>query len=119
MDKIYIAIPYSSVNKEESFRLSNKIAAEQYKMGNIVYAPVSHSHPIAIQEGLPGGFEFWEKIDFEFIRWADYVLVIKMEGWKESKGVQKEIAYCRMVLKKPVHLLDLETRILTEDITNE
>ena len=113
MLKTYIAIPYSSVDKEESFRLSNKVAAEQYKMGNAVYAPISHSHLIATQEGLPGGFEFWQKVDFEFIRWADYILVVKMDGWKESKGVQKEIAYCKMVLKKPVYYLDLFTKVLS------
>lgn len=112
MAKIYIAIPYSSVDKEASFRIANKVASEQYKLGNIVYSPISHSHPIAIQEGLPGGFEFWEKIDFEFIRWADYVLVVKMEGWKESTGVRKEIEYCKSI-GKLVYYLDLFTRVLS------
>lgn len=106
MDKIYIAIPYSNVNKEESFRLSNKIAAEQYKKGHIVYAPISHSHPIAVQEGLPGGFDFWENIDFEFIRWCDYIILVKMPGWEKSAGVSRELEYCRK-LGKPIVYLDI------------
>ena len=106
MAKIYIAIPYSSVDKIKSFEMSNRVAADQYKKGNIVYAPISHSHPIAVQESLPGTFIFWSKIDKEFIWWCDYMIVIKMDGWKESRGVQKEIEYCRS-LKKAIVYLDV------------
>ncbi len=106
MNKVYIAIPYSSVDKIKSFELSNKIAAQEYKKGNIVYAPISHSHPVAVQEGLPGGFDFWEKVDFEFIRWCDYMIVIMLDGWKESRGVQSEMEYCRL-LNKPIVYIDI------------
>jgi len=107
MEKVYIAIPYSSVDKEESFKLANKAAAFYYNKGFIVYSPISHSHPIAIQEDLPKGFDFWEKIDYEFIDWCDYVVVVKMQGWDKSTGVKKEIEYCKKT-NKPFCYLELD-----------
>lgn len=101
MNRVYLSIPYSSVDHQESFETANRITARLYKMGKVVYSPISHSHPIATQESLPGGFKFWEKIDKCFIDWCDYMVVVKMDGWKESKGVHKEIEYCRS-LKKPI-----------------
>ena len=114
MKKVYIAIPYSSVDKIKSFELSNKVAAQEYKKGNIVYAPISHTHSVAVQEGLPTTIEFWEKVDFEFLRWCDYMVVVKMTGWDESRGVKKEMDYCKSLGKPIVYLNSPAQTILTE-----
>lgn len=103
--KIYLAIPYSGI-EEKSFYIANKLSAILMKKGYIVFSPISHSHPIAIQESLPGTWEFWEKFDKSFIEWADrvYVVEIGKEGIdliERSKGVQAEIKIANE-LKKPV-----------------
>jgi hypothetical protein len=91
MKKIYLAIPYSSIDHELSFRVANKKTAELMNSGYIVYSPISHSHIIAKDHDLPKGWEFWKRIDREFITWSDELWVIKLKGWKESSGVQAEI----------------------------
>lgn len=105
MEKIYLAIPYSNY-EERSFELANKIAADLIKQGYIVYSPISMAHPIAIAGGLKGNWEVWKKIDFEFIRWSDKVIVINFdnEAVKNSIGVQDEIKYAKELGKEISYL---------------
>src|SRR3989304_3159681 len=93
--KIYLAIPYSGIEKE-SFVIANKVSAILMKQGFIVFSPISHSHPMSIQEGTPGNWEYWEKFDRSFIEWADKVIVVVMgkEGYRlidKSTGVKAEL----------------------------
>lgn len=71
--------------------------------GHIVFSPISHSHPIAVQCDLPKGWDFWHEFDKAFIEWADEVYILKKSGWKESIGVQAEIKIAKS-LNKPVKL---------------
>lgn len=94
MKKIYLAIPYGH-NPDLSFLNANKVSAEIMKNGNyIVFSPISHSHPIARQEGLPHDWDFWKKLDESFIEWADEIWVVYCDPdlVEKSKGVQAEIA---------------------------
>ena len=60
-------------------------------LGHIVFSPISHTHPIAVECDLPKDWEYWKKYDECFIEWCDQVHVWCMDGWKESRGVQAEI----------------------------
>ena len=100
--KLYLAIPYTGM-EEESFKLANKTASELMQYGNIIYSPISSSHAIAIQNNLPGDWDFWAKTDTAFIEWCDIVVVI-VSSWKavkKSHGVQVEIRTAKE-LGKPV-----------------
>ena len=88
--KIYLAIPYSG-NENSSFVKANRKAAELMNQGNIVFSPISHTHPIASQCDLPADWEFWKKQDESFIEWCDAVYVYCLPGWRESRGVVAEI----------------------------
>jgi hypothetical protein len=100
-NKIYLAIPYSKYELK-SFDIANKVAASLIKEGFIVYSPISMSHPISIVSGLQGCWETWKKIDFEFIKWCDEVIVINFDedAVKNSVGVQDEIRYAKELGKK-------------------
>ncbi len=104
--KIYLAIPYSGM-EQESFVLANHIAAKLMREGHIVYSPISHAHPIAMQEHLPTGWEYWAKTDKEFIRWCDKVCLIRKAGWRKSKGVQAELQLASTLKKDVVYLPEL------------
>lgn len=101
--KIYLAIPYSGMERE-SFILANHVAAKLMREGHIVYSPISHAHPIAMQERLPTGWKYWAKTDGEFIRWCDKVCVIMKKGWQKSKGVRAELKLAS-TLKKGIAYL--------------
>lgn len=94
--KIYLAIPYTGF-EEHSFNLSNEIAAELIQQGYLVYSPISMSHPIAKTGKMKGGWEFWKKLDFEFILWCDEVMIIDFddEAVENSIGVQDELKFAR------------------------
>ena len=103
--KIYLASPYS--HPDPFIRQSRHHAAcieAGYMMlaGHIVFSPIAHSHYIHLLADLPGDWQFWEKFDRAFIEWADEVHVLMLDGWKESKGVQAEIAIARSLGKTVV-----------------
>lgn len=102
MKKIYVAIPYSSIDHELSFDTANRKAAELMREGHIVFSPISHSHMIAKNYDLPGDWEFWSKIDTEFIKWCDTVYVICIDGWDRSRGVKAEIELANILGKEVI-----------------
>ena len=117
MDKIYLAIPYSKVDKELSFEIANRIAAMLMCEGKNVFSPISMSHCMAKNNRLPGDWEFWEKFDTEFIWWCDYLIVIMMDGWKESTGVIAEIKIAE-TLNKPVYYFDVHGNYIKPKTNN-
>ena len=115
--KIYLAIPYSKY-ENESFNVANKVAAYLMSKGYIVFSPISHSHCIAIENDLPGDFEFWKALDESFIEWCDCLIIIIMENdginrIKQSTGVQAEI---KMATKEGKEIMYLHENRMT-DIT--
>lgn len=106
MRKIYLACPYSTripFLKWWRFRQVNKKAGQLMEMGFIVFSPISHSHPIASQCGLPKDFEYWKKFDESFIKWADEVWILTLWGWRKSKGIKQEIAEAEQLGKEVVY----------------
>jgi Domain of unknown function (DUF1937) len=108
MKKIYLAIPYSGM-VESSYEQANKATAELMSSGEDinVFSPITHSHPLT-QHGVRGDWEFWKKVDFQFIDWAEEVwVIVPEEGIKRvlmSVGVIAEINYANEC-KKPVKYL--------------
>ena len=98
MLKVYLAIPYTGI-EESSFKQVNEATALILNSGKWVnvFSPISHSHHISEKYDLPGNWEFWEAIDYQFIDWADEVwILIPSEGSElvnNSTGVQAEKRY--------------------------
>ena len=107
MKRIYLAIPYSGM-EESSYEqstevmgrlmmLKDKYGAPRYN----VFSPITHCHPLTKLKGieLPGNWEYWEKIDREFINWAEEVFVLLPKEGKDkvqtSTGVLAEMAIAR------------------------
>ena len=91
---VYLACPYS--DKKASVRLSrfnsvNKIAAQLMLQGMHIFSPISHTHPIAEAGGLPKGWDFWEGYDRAILATCAKMIVLQLDGWDISKGVQAEI----------------------------
>jgi len=91
---VYLACPYSHDEARvrlQRFRAVNVAAATLMAEGVYVYSPISHTHPIAEAGGLPLGFDFWEGYDRAIISACRALVVLKLDGWEESTGVQSEI----------------------------
>lgn len=105
---VYLASPYSHKDKavmEERFRKVNKVAAKLMTMGMHVFAPISHTHPIALEGELPKGWDFWEAYDTAMISRCTSLIVVMLDGWKESVGVQAEIKIAKQY-ELPVSYVD-------------
>lgn len=103
---IYLASPYSSLDPEvrqQRFHEACRATAALLRQGQSVYSPIAYTHPLA-EHGLPSDWSFWEKYDREYLAQCDEVVVLTLDGWETSVGVQEEIRIARE-LDKPVRYL--------------
>lgn len=92
---IYLAVPYSHPDpavRQQRFEEVNRHAAHFMRLGDHIFSPISHTHPIALTGDLPLGFDFWQQYDEAVLACCKAMYVLQLEGWTESKGVQAEIA---------------------------
>jgi len=104
---IYICSPYSHADpavREARFQAACRATAALIRQGKIVLSPVVHSHPLC-RFGLPGDWEAWQCQDLACLERCNEVLVLKLDGWQQSRGVQAEIAMAR-ALGKPVSFIE-------------
>ncbi|NMC48201.1 MAG: DUF1937 family protein [Desulfovibrio sp.] len=106
MRKIYLACPYTGTFQQRSSRVvaANTCAAALMRNGNVVFSPITHGHSIAEQCGLPHDWEWWMAQCIPFLEWADVMVVVTADGWKESRGVRAEIELAKE-MGKPVEYM--------------
>ena len=60
-----------------------------------------------VEYGLPTDWAFWQNFDRTYLDRCDEAIVLMIEGWQRSVGVQAEIVLARE-LGKPVRFLGVE-----------
>ena len=104
---VYLACPYSDPDpmvRERRWVMATGAAASLMKSGErIVYSPISLTHFFP-DLGLPTTWDFWRRPSLEMLERCDRLIVLCLSGWKESIGVQAEIAHAQD-LRIPVYLL--------------
>lgn len=91
---IYLASPYSHPDadvREQRFHAACAAVATLMRAGHRVYSPIAHGHPLT-HHRLPGDWPFWESHCRWHLERCDEVMVLMLDGWSESAGVQAEIA---------------------------
>ncbi len=91
---IYLASPYTSNDPSillERFRKVCVVAGKLISEGFYIFSPIAHTHPISVASKLPGDWQYWEGYDRAIIKNCKCLVVLKLEGWEQSKGVQSEI----------------------------
>jgi hypothetical protein len=103
----YLASPYShkdkKVQKERAYR-ARRVAALLFKMGVFTFAPIPYNEPWE-EFDLPGDWQTWEAFDKTYIERMDAVVVLTLDGHKESVGVNAEIEFANSI-GIPVHFLE-------------
>jgi hypothetical protein len=99
----YLATPYSKFpgGKEEAFRLACLAAAQCYAEGILVFSPIAHTHCIAVIGGLDGSYQQWQIFNEVMLRASLGMIVVEMEGWDVSDGIEAETVWCTEN-KKPI-----------------
>ena len=104
---IYLASPYSHSDaniREQRFLDVCRMTVTLMQQGHVVFAPIVHGHPL-VGHGLPTDWPFWERFDREHLRRCDELVVLMLDGWRESVGVAAEIRIAAE-LGKPVRHID-------------
>lgn len=94
---IYLASPYA----DESAQVRHaRFAAVCRACGEIlmegkytVYSPIAHFHSVAVLCGLPKTIEFWWSFNRDMLSECTELWTLTLDGWRESIGVQREIAF--------------------------
>ena len=92
--KAYLAVPYSDPCpnlRHRRWQEANRMAAILTREGWLVYSPISMGHPIARIGDLPTEFEFWRQHCEWMLSVCDTLVVLTIDGWRESIGVTAEI----------------------------
>lgn len=105
----YLASPYSHPDpsvREARYIEVCKAAAKLMIDGRRVFSPIAHSHPIE-QHGMTEIKDgtFWMKQDGPLLVQSSEVIVLMLDGWRESKGVQEEIRICTLI-NKPISYME-------------
>jgi hypothetical protein len=107
MTYVYLASPYS--HPDPTVRAARYLEIEKYavqlqKLGNQIYSPIMHWHNAAIRHDMPTDASFWQKSNFAMLRSCAWMIVMQMEGWKDSNGIKAEIEYAEKIGKRIVFL---------------
>ena len=105
----YLACPYSKGNEQVRIDRFNKVTEACSLLTNqgfCIFSPITHSHPM-VEYGVPSCWDFWKKVDTLFISVFTGLIVLQLDGWLESTGVQEEIVIAES-MGKPVIYVTLE-----------
>jgi len=105
---IYLAGPYSHEDpkvREERFEALTQKAAELMLEGHVVFSPITHGHTIATRHDLPIDHEFWLKQDFRILRHCEKIIILRIDGYQDSIGVNAEIEIAN-TLNIPMEFVD-------------
>lgn len=108
MSYIYLGSPYSDPDEAKQYmryRNAGRATAHLLRQGIHVYSPIVHCHHLAHDYGLPKDFEFWKEYNKAMLEKADMLMILKLNGWKESVGLDGEIAYATRQ-SIPIEFLD-------------
>lgn len=96
---IYLCSVYSlnadEALMEQRYHYAMLRTAKFMKHGYPIFSPIVHCHEMAKHHDLPKEWEYWQKIDFEYLKGCKQVWVLMMPGWEQSVGVQAELRFAK------------------------
>jgi len=97
---IYLASPYSDpkyIIRNDRAAEARSVVTHMFSKGYKVFSPVLYLHDITSQScsGLSYEFAKWRAFDLDMLGRSDELWVLKMNGWRKSKGVRSEIRHAK------------------------
>ncbi|GFM34054.1 DUF1937 family protein [Desulfovibrio subterraneus] len=108
---VYLAAPYTHEServRQARFLAVTEQAARGWEQGYGVYSPLTLTHEAAVRFGLPKDWAFWAAMCRATLERHHELWVLCLPGWRESVGVQAEIAIAR-ALGLPVRYIEPES----------
>jgi hypothetical protein len=79
--------------RDARYTATMKAVANLLLLKTWVYSPIVHCHPLSLNYSLPPEFEYWQEYAFVMISRARKLLVLQLDGWKESVGIRAEMQH--------------------------
>lgn len=113
MKLYYLASPYAheqSAVMEQRYRSAVEAVGALLTAGLAVFSPIAHNHHVNVackmaHEDGASRWAFWKRFDLLMIDRSDAVIVLRINGWRESRGVTAEIEHAHRT-GKPVYYFD-------------
>jgi hypothetical protein len=106
---VYVAAPYSSIpDKNELMRIISKFCGEYMiaNPGEYAIPGLVHHYPTLECPELGTDYSFWQNFCEVFLSRCDKMIVLRIPGWQESKGVKGELEFC-LTHRIPVEFRDI------------
>jgi hypothetical protein len=91
----YMAGPYTD-NPTKRYNDHMKSLYLLTQHGLTIYSPIVHFHQLAADYELPKDAAFWEQHNFNMIKSAKGVIIVRMPDWEKSQGVAQEVIFSRI-----------------------
>lgn len=100
-EMIYIAAPYTHKDPaivQERVNKVTKYTAERMAQGDVVFSPLTHSHTVAdyLPDDLRFSQEFWMYQDLGILKFCSKLVVLMLDGWKDSVGLKTEMNFAHI-----------------------
>lgn len=90
----YLACPYTHEHdfiQHSRYEQVTRVAADLMRQGQIIYSPITSMHYLS-RHCKPNEID-WLHHDLVILARCDKLIVLQLEGWKQSEGLQREIAF--------------------------
>jgi hypothetical protein len=107
----YLASPYTSPDLEKMKERYLKVDEVGYKLlmkGFHIIEPIASTYHKAQRFQLPHDYSFWINHCRKFVEISDSVIVLMLDDWENSVGVQDEIKIATELGKKVVYISENE-----------
>jgi hypothetical protein len=95
---IYVAATYSNVEDKDTHIDDILRYMGEFMHSNPgvhLVSPLQHHHTLKLVPDMGSDYTYWKNFSRELLSKCDGLIVLMSEGWRESGGVQDEIAYAK------------------------
>lgn len=92
----YLACPYTHEHdyiQHQRYEQVTRVAAELMRQGLCIYSPITSMHYLS-RHCKPNEID-WLQHDLIILSRCDKLIVLQLEGWEDSEGLRREIAFAK------------------------
>lgn len=106
---VYVGSPYSKYadGLPAAARVASWATAKLMNRGLLAFSPIAHSHAVAEHGDVdPLDWSLWQRQDQPLMDAASSLVVLMLDGWQDSVGLNHEIE-CFIAAHKPIVYVNL------------